>query len=441
MGKKIILAILISFGYPLILGAQQQPFSLDDCISYALANSTDIGRAKNNVESQNTYLEQSKAAGLPNLQLDANQQFSSVGDYNSTNSEWGRNSNTMLSTSLNSQVTLYNGAKIKNTIRQSQINLEAAELNIQTEQELIGLNILSAYINVLLAKDNVKNSQLQLESSQKQLEYTTARKEAGAISLSAFLNIKSQAASDKTSLIEAENTLRIALVSLMQLMNMPVSQDFDIQQPDVEKLIGNTIETNPLTVYELALGIQPNIKTAKLNIESAETGISIAKADALPKLTLNGGIASGRGSNISGVDFGEQFTNSVNPSLGLSLSVPIFQRKQTKTQVKLAQIEANNSELALWDMKNNLRKYIEQACTDAQTAQSNYQALREQLEAENESYQVANEMFTQGMINSVDFLISKNNLIVAENKFTQAKYNFILQNKIVEYYLGNPISL
>jgi outer membrane protein len=444
MSKQILLIIIITIatiGFPQIAEAQEKSFSLNDCINYALENSTDIGRAKNSVESQNAYLEESKAARLPNLQLSADQQLSSTGSYSTTNSEWSREGNTTLSVSLNSQVTLYNGAKIKNTIRQDQINLEYAELNIQTEQELIGLNILTAYINVLLAKDNVKNSQLQLDITSKQLLYAEARKDAGSISLSDLLIIKSQLASDKTSLIESESDLRISLVSLMQLMNMPVSSDFDIQQPNIDELIGNTIETDPVMVYEIALGIQPSIKTATLNVESNETGISIAKADALPKLTLNGGMDTGYGSSIDGVNFGEQFSNKVNPYVGLSLSVPIFQQKQTKTLVKLAQIQVNNSELELIDMKNDLRKYIEQACTDAQTAQSNYQALQEQLDAENESYQVANEMFTQGMMNSVDYLLSKNNLIVAENEFTQARYNLILQNKIVEYYLGNKISL
>jgi outer membrane protein len=127
--------------------------------------------------------------------------------------------------------------------------------------------------------------------------------------------------------------------------------------------------------------------------------------------------------------------------VGINLSIPIYQRKQVKTQVKAAQIQVSNAQLELTDMKNNLRKYIEQACTDVQTAQSNYLALQEQLEAEQESYDVASEMFSQGMVNSVDFLLSKNNLIIAENKFTQAKYNLILQNKIVEYYLGKPIEL
>jgi outer membrane protein len=439
---KIYIPILfIALLSPVVLLAQTQPFSLEDCIEFALEKSTDIARSQNNVLLQSAYLEQSKASRLPNLQLGVNQQLTSTGNYNSIGGEWNRNSNSTLNASLNSQVTLYNGAKLKNTILQNRINLESAELNIQAERELIGLNVLSYYIDALLAIENLQNSQLQLEATQKQFAYAEVRSEAGIISRSDLLYIKSQLASDKTSKIEAESNMRITLVLLMQIMNMPINDSFNIQQPDIENIIKQNSENNPETVYNVALGLQPNIHTAELNVKSTEVEIKVAKSGALPSLMLNGGVGTGYGSNISNLNLGEQFSNSINPYVGLSLSIPIYQQKQVKTQVKTAQIQTNNAKLELTDMKNNLRKYIEQACTDVQTAESNYTALQEQFEAEQESYDVASEMFSQGMVNSVDFLLSKNNLIIAENKFTQAKYKLVLQNKIVEYYLGKPIEL
>lgn len=439
--NKSILSIILLVSFPVFLVAQEQLFSLEDCINYALKNSTEINRAQNNVALENAYLEQSESARYPNMQLGVNQQLISGNEYNTINSEWDRYGNAALNFSLSSQVTLYNGAKLKNTIRQNQINLEAAKSAIQTEQEIIGLNILSAYMEVLMVKENVQNSKLQLEATQKQLEYAEIRMEAGTIALSDLLNMKSQLATNKTALVTAESDLRIAFVSLMQQMNMPVNSNFVIEQPDIENVLVKPIETDPMIVYRAALGIQPNIKAALLNVESLETGIDIARADALPSLTLNAALSTAYNSRYNSIGVGEQLGHNVNPYVGLSLSVPIFQQKQTKTQVKLAQIRLNNAELSLTDLKNSLRKYIEQACTDARTAQSNYQALKEQLDAENETYQVALEMYTQGMINSVDFLLSKNNLIVTENQFTQAKYILILQNKIVEYYQGNTISL
>lgn len=433
--------LLLALCSPIFLFAQTQPFSLEDCIQYALDKSTDINRSQNNVQLQSAYLWQAKASRLPNLQLGVNQQLSSNGNYNSIDGAWNRNNNSTFNASLNSQLTLYNGAKLKNTILQNSIHLESAELSIQAEKELISLNILSYYIDALLARENLMNSQLQLEATQKQFASAEVRNEACVISRSDLLYIKSQLAADKTSKVEAESNLRIALVSLMQIMNMPIIDSFTIQQPDIENIIRQNSENNPEAVYSIALGLQPNIQTAELNVTSSEIGIDIARSGALPSLMLNSGIGTGYGSNISDVNFGEQFSHSVNPYMALSLSVPIYQRKQVKTQIISAQIQSSNAKLELMDMKNDLRKYIEQACTDVQTAQSNYSALQEQLEAELESYDVASEMFAQGMVNSVDFLLSKNNLIMAENKFTQAKYKLVFQNKIVEYYLGKAIEL
>jgi outer membrane protein len=226
----------------------------------------------------------------------------------------------------------------------------------------------------------------------------------------------------------------------MQLMNMPLNDSFSIQKPNVDKLIQNISEADANSIYNIALGIQPNIKSAELNLESTEIDTKIVKADALPQLSLGGSIGTGYNSTMDNVNFGEQFSNQVNPSIGLSLSVPIYQRKKVKTNLAIANLETQNEELNLIDLKNDLRKYIEQACIDAQTASSNYLALQEQYSAENESYQLSVEMFTQGMINSVDFLTSKNNLVTAENKLTQAKYNVLLQNKIIDYYKGNTIA-
>jgi outer membrane protein len=227
----------------------------------------------------------------------------------------------------------------------------------------------------------------------------------------------------------------------MQQMNMPVNNAFDIDSVNVDTDKLSLINTNSEDVYNIALDIQPAIESAQLNIKSAETGVKLSKSEGLPSLNLVGGLQTVYGTSLNGVDYGEQLSNGTNPYIGLNLSVPIFQNKKAKTQVKLAEIQLSNTELNFIQEKSNLRKYIEQACIDVQTAQMNYAALQEQLEAEQESYNVASEMFSQGMVNSVDFLLSKNNLIIAENKFTQAKYILVLQSEIVEYYLGKPIEL
>ena len=239
--------------------AQQNLFSLDDCIKYALENSTTIGRANNEVASQTSDLEQRKAERGPNLSLSANESWSNSSSYNSESGDWNRDSNTNTSLGLSSNLTLYNGARIKNSILQGKINLSAAETDIKTQEELLSLDVLSAYISILQAREQVKNYQSQLEATEKQLEEATIKREAGVLSPSDYFNIKSQYAADKASLIAAKSDLRISMVTLMQTMNMPVNNSFDVVDPESETLLKVDEVYDPSTIYDVALDIQPSV--------------------------------------------------------------------------------------------------------------------------------------------------------------------------------------
>lgn len=437
---KISVCILIIQLTLAVPGNAQDKFTLEECINYALEHNTDMGRASNEIKSQASWLEQKKAARNPNLSLSGSETFSSGNAYDS-DTGWDRDNNSYMSLSLSSSLTVYNGAKLKNAISQGQTNLEAAESDIQTQKELICLDVLSAYISVMYAKEQLKNDEAVLEATAKELEEATIRKEAGVLSPSDYLNIKSEYASDKASLVESKSDLRVSLVSLMQLMNMPVNDDFDIVNPDIETLLISEIETNAAEVYQMALALQPSIKTAELDFQSAQMDILLAKADALPEVSLNASMSTLYSNAVNNVGFGEQMSHEITPSLGLSVSIPIYQRKTVKNNILQAQLDAEDIKYDLIDIRNELRQAIEQACTDAESASSSYQANLEQVEAQQESYRVSEEMFAQGMVNSVDFLTAKNNLTEAQTDLTRAKYTVILQKKIVEYYMGNETSI
>lgn len=431
-----LLLLLSMISIPTI--AQDTLYSLDECINYALKNSTTIGRANNEIRSQASELEQRKAERGPNLSLSASETINSNSTFVTIDDRWTRDASSNMNVSLSSNITLYNGAKIKNSILQGKINVSAAQSDVKTKEDLLSLDVLSAYIFVLQAKEQVKNSESQLLATEKSLEDATIRREAGVMSPVDYLNIKSQFASDKAALVTSQSTMHIALVSLMQTINMPVSNSFDIMQPNTDSLLKMNAETEAGIVYDMALDIHPSVETAYLDLERSAIDITLAKANGLPNLSLFGGIQSNYNS-ASNLGFSNQFSNQISPAIGVNLSIPIYQRKEVKNNVKQASITRQNFKYNLIDIKNDLRKAIEQACSDAQTAKSAYYSYMEQYTAEQESYMLAAEMFSQGMLNSVDLLISKNNLSTAENNLTKAKYDMILQNEIIEYYMGNTI--
>ena len=438
-GSLLSLLLLILFTG---LVAQTNEYSLKQCIDYAWENSTDISRAYNSIESKQSSLEQSKAGLLPNLSLGLNQNYSISRNYvdSANGGSWESRNQASTGIALNSSVTLFNGAKLINSIRQKNCELSASEYELQTQKDLLSLKVMTAYINLLLAEEQVSNRTSQLSSTEGQLQLAQARKSAGLISQSDYINIKSAYASDKATLVSAESALRINLVSLMQAMNMPVRDSLKVVEPDFEALIEAENVNDAEKIYEKALAIRPDIKIADLKLKSAELGIKIAKADALPTVSLRGSLGTGYSDALSVPDFSEQFTNSVSPSVSLVLSVPIFQNKIVKNQVTQAKIQQAESQLSLMDIKNEIRKGIEQACTDFDIAKVSYEAAQERYNAELESYRLAEEMFAQGMINSVDYQSAKYNYINAQISLTQTKYNVLLQKQVINYFCGKPIT-
>jgi len=248
-------------------------------------------------------------------------------------------------------------------------------------------------------------------------------------------------ATEKSTLASAQSTLSMSKITLMQLMELPVDPNFEITSPNFDNLLVDSAQPNAQDIYNQALGIKPQIKNAELSKESAKLGVEIAKADALPSLSMNAGLSTGYSSLTTNSDYTGQLKDKVNPSIGFSLSIPIFQKKQIKTNIASANISVTDAELTEISTKNDLRKSIEQACADVASAKSQYVASQEQNQSSKESYDVTTEKYNQGLINSVDYLIQKTNLITSESKLLQSKFNLIFSFKVVDFYKGIPLAL
>ena len=442
--RKLILILFISIsagtchGISLTFAGQDSTWTLDKCINYALNRNIQVRKSELSNQQYMVYAEQAKAQQFPSVNASIGQNFNWIkGTATGTSGFTGTNGTNY---SVNSGITIFNASRLTDLIKQANLSIESGKYSLETTKESISLSILDAYLQILYAEEQVHNSEKQIESTASQLNLAEERLTLQVISQSDYAQVKSQLASEKLTLATSQSQLLVAKVTLEQLMELPVSDSFNIAHPDIAVSLNQNRVPDVKSVYDLALSIKPQIKYAAVNKEIASYDEKVAKTALFPTLSANAGISSGYSSLNTGSYFG-QVNNAIYPSVGLLLSIPVYQKRQVKTNIAVAKIGYQNAELSEIDTKNTLRKSVEQACTDVISAQIKYEASKENYSATREASLLSDEKFKQGVINSVDYLVSKTNLIVAESELLQSKYNLIVSYKIMDYYLGIPLSL
>lgn len=440
--KILIVASILLFLNNSNSFAQAKSWKLDDCIGYALEHNIQIKKADLNTDRNSVLNNQAKANRLPSVNASVRQTFGLSKKFNTQTGDYGNLSGTNgTSYSINSNITVFNGFRLQNSIKQTELNFESTKFYSESVKESIELNILNAFLQVIYADEQVKNAQKQIDATTEQLTLAKERLELSAISRSDFLQIQSELASEKLTLANANSQFSMAKVNLMQLMELPVTNDFSVVSPNIDALLQETQIPNAQEIFEMALKIKPEVKSAELTTESAKLDADIAKSGLLPSVTMDAGLSTGYTSTISGFNYPNQLNNSINPTLGITLSIPIFQKNQVKSNIEIAKIGANDASFDEINTRNQLRKEIEQACTDAISAKSEYEASVEQQKSENESYTVSSEKFNLGLLNAVDFLFEKTKLITTESQLLQSKYKLVFSNKILDFYKGVPLKL
>lgn len=438
--RKIFLisaAALLLSGYT-VNAQQDSTWTLDECISYALEKNIQVRKSELVNQRNLYYTAQARSQRFPsvNASLGQNWNWSKGLTVNESGFVGANGSNF----NLNAGVTIFNASKLTNQIKQSDLDLASGQYSLETTKESISLSILDAYLQILYAEEQVKNSEKQIESTTGQVNLASERLAMQVISQSDYAQVKSQLASEKLNLANAKNQLAIARVNLEQLMELPVSDNFNIAHPDLRGIMNQNRVPDVKSVYETALAIKPQIKNAAVNKEIAALDEKIARASYYPVLSANAGAGTSYLSQGSDPYF-DQLNKGITPSLGLSLAIPIFQKNQVKTSVAVARIGYQDAELNEINTRNDLRKSIEQACQDVTSAQAEYEASLENYQATLEASNLSDEKFRQGIINSVDYLVSKTNLITSESRLLQSKFNLIFSYKVLDFYTGIPLTL
>ncbi|MBV5313203.1 MAG: TolC family protein [Prolixibacteraceae bacterium] len=449
--KRMYSLIAAAFMLVVFTSAQGQSlWSLQKCIDYALQNNIQIKQQALNSEYYNNQLGQAKFNRLPNLNagLQNNMSFGRTSGYDNTYSNF--NSNTT-SGNISSNVVLWDGFTLTNSIKMAEMDLRASLEDMQKAKDDIMLNIAASYLEILFADELVLVSEDLLKITQLQLDRTGKLVEAGSLAKGSLLEIEAQYAREEVNLVNAQNRLQLAYLALYQLLEVPSTESFKIEKPVLPEIGANLSLLNSMDVFKNAVQLKPAVKSAEFKLESARKQLQIAKGNLYPTLSFGGNYNNrynnkyaypdppyGTGGKIP---FESQFKNNGSYGFGVSLNIPIFNRYMAKTGVSNAQIQVENNELQLQNTKNLLRKDIEQSYTNALAAFKRYVANQKTVVSSKEAFRYTEEKFNVGMINSVEYNQSKNNLSKAQSDLLQAKYEYIFRTKILDFYNGQAIDL
>ena len=336
--------------------------------------------------------------------------------------------------------TVYNGSKRVNTLKQQQLNSRIAELTVDESENSIEENITQLYVQILYSAEAVKVNESTLEVSRKEFERGQELFNAGSIASSDLAQLEAQVSNDNYQLVTSQTTLQNYKLQLKQLLELDGDFEMDLFLPPLDDSSVLIPLPTKDDVYQTALNLRPEIESSKLNIEASDMNIKIARAGYIPSLSLSAGIGT---TNANGNDFSfsEQVKQNWNNSIGLTLSIPIFDKRQTKSAVNKAKLQRQTSELDLMDNQKTLYKTIESLWLSANSAQQQYVAATQKLKSTQASYALVSEQFNLGMKNTVELLTEKNNLLSAQQETLQAKYTAILNAGLLRFYQGEQIDL
>ncbi|WP_040281738.1 TolC family protein [Psychroserpens damuponensis] len=414
-------------------------WSLQDCIDYAIEHNITVKEATLDKNLAEVDYSKAKSSRLPNLFGSASQNFSNGSTIDPITSDFINDQIHSTNVGVNSSVTLFQGNQISNQIKQNKLLLEQSAFQEEVEKNNIVLSILEVYLQTLYSKESITIAENNVEASEKEVQRAKARLDAGTIALSDYTEAQSQAATNKYTVITAKNDYQQYIIQLKQLLELSPLENIQIEPIDENMDLLN-IELDKNEVYNNALMFLPEVKASQLNIVANEKELDIAKGGFLPTLELTGSVGSGY-TSVSNNTFSDQFDVNFNQRLGLSLTIPIFNRNQTKAAVQTATINIEKAEIQKQTTEKDVYKKIETTYQNAVSAQEQVIASEASKNAAEQSYNLAQKKYELGDLSTTDLVISQNTFTNAQQNYLQSKYLNILYHELLQFYQGNDIKL
>ncbi len=423
---------------------QERRWTLGECIEYARSNNIQVRKAQINASAGEVELDAAKASRYPTLSFNSGQSVSHqsaiklINDYGEVVSDgtfsYGG------SYGFGSNVSIFQGGRLRNSVRRQEKQLESSRLAVEQNVNAITVNVAQAYLQILYARETAEINRRAVELAARQVDRAQKRLEEGDATRNEVAQMRAQLAAAQYDLTAAQNNLAQYTLQLKQLLELGADDRFEAAYPEIgDEEVLQALPT-VAEVYAAAVEIMPETRSAEVMIEASQYAEKVAKAGFYPSISLSANVSTGHQSGTP-VSMGSQLRDKLNESVGLSLSVPIFNNKSARTSVRRARLDTRQSEIDNLNARKELLATVESLHHDAVAGQANFVSAGEKLLYAEESWRLAEASFEAGANNAVDLITEKNNYLSALSARLQAKYQAVLAAKILLFYKGEPITL
>jgi outer membrane protein len=456
---------------------EMKQWDLEACVNHAYENSLTVQRSQLALKDNEALVKQGKLSRLPTLNMNV---------FNSW--RWGRSidptTNLFTTQRINSNganassnFLLYQGSRLSRSIKQGEMNVQASMYDLEKAKNDVALDVVFGYLQIIFTRELLENAREQLKTTKTQMDQTAKFVDAGSLPITNLLDLQSQVAGNEVDVINAENDVNLAVLQLKQFLQIPAEEPFDIVTPDFSASNYAFVTMSVGEVFETAEQTQPEIKSADIQIESAQMGVKIARSDHIPQVGLQGQFFTNYSDQNKEFTGAEQIPDQFNPigflqsnpseivveptfrtffndiniptqwadnrswSAGFNIAVPIFNGWSTQTNVQRAKIQEDLAEINAIEARNVLRQTIETAYNDAQAAAKVFEAAQKQVDALEESFRATEKSYNLGAVNFVDYQVASFNLFSARSSQVRSKFDYIFKLKVLDFYLGNPLTL
>ena len=442
--------------------------TIQQCVNLAIQNNLQIKQSEIQMQSNGVLYKQAKDNLLPQINATLSQGINYGRSISNVNNGYVDQQNSSGNYGINANLLLFNGLQLQNAIKQNALFYDASRMDLQQQKDNITLFVILGYLTVLGNQEQLDIARKQADVDVRQVERLEIQNREGSIAPSTLYDLRGQLASDQVNVVNSVNALEISKSALFTMLNIPYQRDAVYEKVDMNIDI-NDFGTSADSIYETALHTIPNIKATDLRVESYRKSISVARGKLYPTLILYGSLNSNYSSiasrsipgtefpvttsdfvTFSGSDynvntissqtekinFGDQFKNNRYENIGLQLNIPILNYFSARNNVKIAKLNYENSKVLSSASRNQLQQLVEQAWQNLRGAYGQYKGYLDQVHAYGESFRAAEIKFNSGVINSVDYVIAKNNYDRANSNLSAARFNYIFRTRILEYYQG-----